>query len=115
MVTSFPKDILEKYKIATLCCYIMNINDVGSINTISQHIMFSTEIIFKDKKIKNIEGGNKQLHKIYLKCGFKITCIHADSEFGPLCVEMSYLYISLNCVYRKEHIPDIEQFNRTVK
>ena len=31
--------------------------------------------------MNNIEDGINQLNKLYLQIGFKITCIHADSEF----------------------------------
>ena len=51
----------------------------------------------------------------YLLRGFKITRIHADRKFELLRAEMSDLGIFLNCAYKKEHFPDIEQFNQTVK
>ena len=65
--------------------------------------------------MKSIEYGIKQVHKLYLQRGLKTTFIHADSEFEPLCAEMSDLGISLNRAYNKEHIPEIEQIDRTVK
>ena len=35
--------------------------------------------MIKRQKLKNIEDGIKQVNKLYLQRGFKITCIHVDS------------------------------------
>ena len=82
---------------------------------IPQHIMFVTGSMIKNRKVKKIEDGMKQVNKIYLQRGFKTTCIHADSKFETLHSEISDLGISLNCASDKEHVPDIEQSNRTIK
>ena len=58
------------------------------------------EFLLKTEK-KNIEDGIKQVIKIYLQRGFKITGIHADSEFEHLGAEMADLGISLNCASKK--------------
>ena len=71
--------------------------------------------MIKNRRVKKIEDGIKQVIKIYLQRGFKITDIHADREFELLCVEISDIGIYLNCVSKKEHVPAIEIFNRTVK
>ena len=42
IVTKVPKGILYRYNNFTLCCYLMQINGIGLINTISQHILFDT-------------------------------------------------------------------------
>ena len=49
----------------------------------------------------DIEDGIKQVNKIYLRCGLKITHIYADSEFEPIRVEMDDIYISLYCASKK--------------
>ena len=41
--------------------------------------------------------------------------IYADNKFEPLREEMDDIGISLNCASKKEHVPDIEQFNRTTR
>ena len=79
----------------------MHINYIGFLNTISRHIMFSTGSMIKNQKIKNIEDGIKQVHKLYLQRGFKITHIHSDSKFEVLGVEMDDLGIYLNCASNK--------------
>ena len=77
--------------------------------------MFATVSMNKHIKIKNIEYGIKQVNRLYLQRGFKITRINDDSEFGPLYAEMSDLGIYLNLESKKKHISDIVLFNRTVK
>ena len=59
----------------------MNINGIGFLNTISQHVIFATEIMIKKRKVKSIEYGIKQVNKLYLKCDLKITHLHAENEF----------------------------------
>ena len=93
----------------------MYINGICFINTISQHIIFSIGSIINIWKIKNIEDGTKQVHKLYLKHAFKITHIRADSEVEPLQVDMDHHWISLNCTSKKWNLPYINQFNLIIK
>ena len=114
-ITGINKTILDKYKEVTIICDLMYINGIGLINTISRHIMFAKGSMIKIRRIKNITDGIAQVHKLYLQCGFKITHMHAGCEFERICREMIALGINLNCASKKEHIPGIEHFIRTVK
>ena len=111
IVSNDPKFILDRYKNVTLCCYLMHINGIGFINTTSRHIIFATGSMIKNQKLNNIEDGINQVNKLCLKRGFKITLIHSDSEIEPLRPEMAYLGIYINCVSKKERVPEIERFN----
>ena len=64
--------------------------------------------MIKIRKLKNIEYGIKKVNKLYLQFGFKITRIHADSEFEPIQAEMDDLVISLTFSSKKEHVPEIK-------
>ena len=55
----------------------------------------------KNLKFNNVEDGIKQVNKLYLQRGFRITLIHAYIEFEPLRSEMADLRISLNCASKK--------------
>ena len=79
MVPYFPKGVLDRYNKVTLCCDLMQINVIGLLNTISWCIMFATGIMNKNRKLNNIEYVIKQVSKLYMQRGFKITCMHADS------------------------------------
>ena len=92
----FPKTILDKYKEVSICCDLMHINVIGFLNTISQYIMFAKRSMIENQNIKNIADGITQVHKLYLKCGFNITCMHYDSKFELLHSEMTALCINLN-------------------
>ena len=91
-----PKGILDRYKKFTIFCDLMQINGIGFLNTIYLHIIFATGSMIKNRKVNNIEDGIKQINKIYLQRGFKITRIANDSEYEPLHSEISDLGISLN-------------------
>ena len=77
-ITSFTKTILDKYKEVTICGDLMHINVIGSINTISWHIMFATTSMIKNRKVEYIADGITQVHKFYLQRGFNITHMHTD-------------------------------------
>ena len=110
-----PTTILDKYKEVTISCDLMHINGIGLLITISRHIMFATGSMIKNQKFEYIVDGITQVHKLYLQRGFKITYMHTDCEFEPLRKEMTSLGINLNCASKKEHVPEIERFIRTVK
>ena len=96
IVKKVLKVILDKSKNVTLCCNIIHINWIGFLNIISQNILFDTGSMIKNRKTKNIEEGIKQVKKLYLKCGFKITRIHDDSEFETLRTEVADIGIYLS-------------------
>ena len=100
-ITNFPKTILDKYKEVTICCDLMHINGIGFLITISQHIMFATGSMIKNRKIEHIADGITQVHKLYLQLGFKITHMYTNCEFKPLRKEMTALGINLNCASKK--------------
>ena len=79
IVPNAPNGIHDRYKNTTICCELMHNNGILLLNTISRHIIFATGSMNKNRKVKNIEDGIKQVKKLYLKRGFNITRIHADS------------------------------------
>ena len=101
IVQNVPKVILNMHKNVTLCCDLMNINGIVFLNNIYQNILFSTGSMIKNRKMKNVEEGIKQVKKLYLKRGFKIICIHYDNEFEPLQPEVADIVISLNFMSKK--------------
>ena len=80
-ITIVLKTIIYKYKDFTIFCDLMHINRIDFLNNISQHIMFSTRIMIKNRKVENIVDGITQVHKLYLQRGFKITYMHPDCDF----------------------------------
>ena len=114
-ITNVPKTILDKYKYVTICCDLMHINGIGLLITISRHIMFATGSMIKNRKFEHIVDGITQVHKLYLQHGFKITYMHTNYEFEPISKGKTPLDINLNCASKKEHVPEIERFIRTLK
>ena len=81
ILPTVPKSIIDIYNNVTLWCDLMHINGIGFLNTIFWHILFATVSMIKNIKVKNIEDGIKQVNKLYLRHGFKITRINADRKF----------------------------------
>ena len=114
-IKNVPKTILDKYKEVPIFCDLMHINGIGFIITISRQIIFANRSMIKDPKIEHLADGITQVHKLYLQRSFKITHMHTNCEFEPLRKYMNALGINLNCASKKEHVPEIERFIRTVK
>ena len=57
--------------------------------------------MIENRKIDIIVDEITEGHKLYLKCGFKITHIYADRYFKPIHKEMADLGIKLNCASKK--------------
>ena len=79
----------------------MHINGIGFINTISRHILFATESMIKNIKVKNIEYRIKQVQNLYLQPGFKVAHIHAYGEFEPPHAETDDLGVYINCASKE--------------
>ena len=77
------------------------------LDSSTRHIIFATGSMIKNRKVKNIENGIKQVNNMYLQCGFNITRIHSDSEFESLRSIIDDLGITLNFLSKEEHVPNI--------
>ena len=109
-----PKTIVDKYMEVTIWYNLIHINGIGFLNTILRHIMFATGSMIKNRNVEHIIDGITQVHKLYLQHGFNITHMHTGCEFKPLCKEITALRINLNCASKKEHVPEIDRFIRTI-
>ena len=49
------KNILDKYKEATICCDLMHINEIRFLNTILQHVMRATGIMINNRKLRTLQ------------------------------------------------------------
>ena len=66
-ITNAPQTVLDNYKEVTICCYLIHINGIGFLITISWHIMFATGSMIKNLKVEYIADGITQVHKLYLQ------------------------------------------------
>ena len=78
IILNVSNSIIYRYNKFTLCCYLMHINVIKFMNTISLHIIFATVIMVKNRKMRKIEDVIKHANKLYLYRGFKISHIHSD-------------------------------------
>ena len=98
--------------------YIINlihINGLAFLYTASLCIIFSTGNFIKKRTINTIESVIKWVNTLYLQRELKIIWLHADGEFDPLWPKVTTLWINLDTTSKKEHVNEIERFNRLVK
>ena len=63
---------------------IMFINKIAFLVSISHKIKFGTAEALKNRKSETILKAIQHIKRIYARCGFNITTINLDGEFGNL-------------------------------
>jgi hypothetical protein len=91
------------------------VNKIPFFTTISRNIKFRTVKALKNQKTGTILLAIKEVNRLYMKRGLKITHMLMDGQFKPLSGALSDLHINLNVVSNAEHVPEIERSNWTVK
>ena len=102
---------MKIHKSITLSIDIMFVNKVPLFITLSRNLKFGTVEALSDQQVGTIVTRLKAVTKIYQHKGFKINTIIADQEFEPI----RPWFLMLNICGANEHVPDIEQYIRTVK
>ena len=95
-ILPFPTTILEIYKSVTLAGDIMFINGIHFINKISRHVKFITVEHFANAKVSTLKESIRQVKKVYMQRGFKITNILMDGQFTCIRGNLAELKINLN-------------------
>ena len=57
----------------------------------------------------------KKTQQVYHRRGFEIAHLLMDGQFEPIRGDLSSLGITLNTVANDEHVPEVEQYIRTLK
>ena len=83
----------------------------------SRKIYFTSVNHLENRTVPEIFKALKGVYQHYLYCGFCITTVHADGDFGPLKSLIESLPGSplVNMAAANEHVPDIERQIRVVK
>ena len=110
-----PITILERYKNVALAGYIMFINSIRFINTISIHVKFITAEHIANAEASTLQESIRKLKQVYMQRGFKITNILMDGKFACIKGDLAKLQINLNICSNDEHMGEIERLNCTVK
>ena len=81
----------------------------------SRNIHFDTAELIHNKTKKTLMMSIQQVAQAYKARGFRICNIIADGAFKCIRDPLSEMGIALNVASRNEHVPEIEQYIRTVK
>ena len=67
--------------------------------------------------VPGISKAFKEVYQYYLHCGFRITTVHADGEFGPLKILIESLPGGplINLASENKHAPNVERKTRVAK
>jgi hypothetical protein len=108
-----PPSILERYQDVTLAVDIMFVNKIPFLITTSRGLHFGTVKNLPNGQVPTMVSGLTCVLQVYRRRGFRVTTILADPEFKPL--QATFGQVSFNFCAQDEHVPEIEQYIRTVK
>jgi hypothetical protein len=97
---------MELYQDVTICTYIMSVNNIPVLMTISRDLKFGTAEALTSRSAKCIMAGIKKVCQVYGHRGFRVRTAHA--EFWEL-------KIRLNTTAKGEHVPEIEKYITATK
>ena len=83
--------------------------------TISKHIKFGSAGKLDSMKNSHIIKHFKAIIGAYVTRGFHVIIVLANNQFESMRGDITDLHVMLNITSRDEHVPEIEQFNRTIK
>ena len=112
---TIPVQIMQQYMNVTLSADIMKVTGIPFLVTMSRHVKFGSA-----GKLDNMENATilkhfKVVFGVYASRGFKVTIIMADNQFESMRGELADMGAIINIVSHAEHVPEIEQYNRTIK
>jgi hypothetical protein len=99
-----PASIMAHYRKIILCVDVMKVNKMPLLVSISRAIKFGTLAWLKNAKADTIMKDIKDIHKIYVKCGFILEIVQVDGQFEPLRGKLAELGITLNKCSCEEHV-----------
>jgi hypothetical protein len=79
--------------------------------TLSRNITSTAINHLADRTVPQIFKAFKEIYQYYLRCGFRITVVHADGEFAPLkpLIESIQVGPVVKLAITNEHVPKIER------
>ena len=102
---------MDVHRSVTLAIDIMFINKVAFLITTSRNLKFGTVEAISSCQTTTIIAKLRTVCQVYHHRGFHVSVILSDPEFEPIRAA----FPQLNCCAADEHVPDIEQYIRTVK
>ena len=114
-----PDEFIRVQEDVTLSMDGLTVNGLNFLTTISHDIYYRTAQPLSAKpNYQEFIVNLKEIELLYRKAGFKLSEIHADSQFKKTLKEFSCLYdpvINVNLASAGEHVPWTERNNRVIK
>jgi len=112
-IMQLPVELYEDLKNVTLCVDFFYVNGLTVFHTISRRVGYRTVSFPTSRSRISIGRELKTVKQMYHARGFRITDMHADSEFKK--VETDVLPIRLECCGTDDHVPEVERSIQTLK
>ena len=81
-----PVELLKFHKEVYITANFFFVNKIPLFQTLSCKIYFKAINHLTDRTVPQLFMAFKEIYQYYLQCGFRITMVNADGEFGPLKV-----------------------------
>jgi hypothetical protein len=115
MLEPLPVELMQRFKMVTLCIDVMYVNNIAMLVSISRNIRFATVEALADKSGKNLMTAIKSIVRLYRLAGFQVRRVLMDGEFTKIRDALSDIGILYNETGRDEHVGEVERFIRTLK
>jgi hypothetical protein len=83
-VVDIPPELISAQQQVHLCIDMFYVNEIPFLTTISRHIKYRTCSLIPERKVTSYLTALYKVFKTYRSAGFRIHCIYADNEFGPM-------------------------------
>ena len=114
-IVSILITILDRYKEIILAWYILFINGIFFINTISRHLKFKVAEYIANSEATTLQESIQPFKQFYMYRGFKVTNILVERQLTCIRGDLVELQINLNVFSKYEHVGEIKRINITVK
>ena len=115
-VIQIPKELIMQHHDIELCMDTMFVNDCGFLTAIDRTIKFRSLVPINSKQHKEYYRALDVILRHYNKAGFRITTIQCDGEYRAMMdLVNDDLNVKMNYTNAKDHVPEAERNNRTIK
>jgi hypothetical protein len=114
ILVSIPQQILQRYRLVSICVDLMFVNKVAFLVTISRNIHFGTVEAVPNQQAATLVKYIRSVSQIYRRGGFLVEHALADNQFTSL-KGFADIGITVNETGRDDHVGEVERYIRTVK
>jgi hypothetical protein len=112
-----PAELLSAQQGIDLCIDMMNVNGLLFLTTVSKRLQYRTAAHVPSKQATEYSKRLMEVIKVYNRADFEVSTVYADNEFRPVIerIQQDFPSMSANFASAKEHVPEAERNNRTIK